>query len=68
MNRFDIFSGRIVPIPDGPYCAFAEVEKRDARIVQLEAALIHQYNEEWDVGDGITDAEKIEFLINQVTK
>ena len=37
MKRFDIFSGNPVVLPDGRFCAYAEVEKRDARIAELEA-------------------------------
>lgn len=44
------------------------VVDRDARTAELEAALIHEYNEEWDVGDGITDEAKVQFLIDRIPK
>lgn len=44
------------------------VQPLKARILLLESALVHEYNEEWDVGDGITDAEKVQFLIDRIPK
>jgi len=38
------------------------------RVADLESALIHEYNEEWDVGDSITDEAKVQFLIDRIPK
>lgn len=41
MKRFDVFSGNIVPIADGPYGLFtearAEIDSRDKRIAELSS-------------------------------
>jgi len=44
------------------------VEPLARRVALLEAALIHEYNEEWNVGDGITDEAKVQFLIDRIPK
>lgn len=43
------------------------IKLRD-RVALLEAALIHEYDEEWDVGDAIADEAKVQFLIDRIPK
>lgn len=72
MKRYDHNSYSMDEKADGDWVehfeAAAEIATLKAGIAEMRAALIRHYDQEWDIGDGISDDDKVKFLIGQVPK